>query len=275
MAKTHIKHLITLGIAVFLVLQLTGCSAAKKPAPKVALKKRYKLAHDEAPKSHEPPPDLHKIPDATPIQVCKSRMGNPKSYTVFKKSYCVLQTSKGFKERGKASWYGKKFHGYKTSNGETYDMYSMSAAHKTLPLPTFVRVKNLDNGKSIIVKVNDRGPFHDERIIDLSYAAAHKLGILAKGTAHVEVEAIDPELPQPRHYLQVAAFKTEANAKKLALQLKNVNLEHPVEVRAQQSSKNKLYLVQIGPIKNDKALPQIHKKLSAKKFPKPISVHVE
>ncbi len=254
-----------------MLLPLHGCVSNTKPEPRASATKRYKLDHDVAPKGHEPP-DLSKITNAKPKVEPKSKIGNPKSYTVFKKSYSVLPSSKGYKARGKASWYGKKFHGYKTSNGETYDMYSMSAAHKTLPLPTYARIRNLDNGKSIIVKINDRGPFHEDRIIDLSYAAASKLGILAKGTGHVEIEAIDPSLPNPQRYLQVAAFTKEANAKKLALQLENINHNHPVEVRQQKATNSKLYLVHIGPIQDETAINDIRAKLNAHKLPTPIAV---
>ena len=121
-----------------------------------------------------------------------SRYGNPESYVVYGKTYHTLSSSKGYKERGAASWYGTKFHGKRTSSGEPYDLYAMTAAHKTLPLPTYVEVTNLKNGRTVIVKVNDRGPFHDDRLIDLSYAAAAKLDILPYGTGEVEVRAIDP-----------------------------------------------------------------------------------
>lgn len=120
-----------------------------------------------------------------------SRGGNPASYSQSGKSYRVLKTSRGFTQRGEASWYGTKFHGRKTSNGERYDMYAISAAHKTLPIPTYLEVTNLENGRSLIVRVNDRGPFHSARIIDLSYAAAAKLGYANKGTAAVKIRAID------------------------------------------------------------------------------------
>lgn len=267
------KRLLTsAGIIITLCMFLPGCLAPpKQPAPT----KRYKLTHDVAPKPHEPPPDISKIPDAVPKHEPKSKIGNPKKYTVFKKSYNVMATSKGYKEQGKASWYGKKFHGYHTSNGEIYDMYGMSAAHKTLPLPTYVRVKNLENGKSIVVKVNDRGPFHEDRVIDLSYAAASKLGILAKGTCHVEIEALDPKLPTPQQYLQIAAFSKEENAKKLALDLKNAKIDHPVEIRPHHTDKNKLYLVHVGPIKDAAMVTALRKKLSLNNFPNPISVLLE
>ncbi len=131
-------------------------------------------------------------PDAVPRIEPRSRYGNPNSYVVFGKRYYVLPTSAGFNEKGIASWYGGKFHGRRTSSGETYDMYAMTAAHKRLPLPTYVQVTNLKNGRQVVVRVNDRGPFHQNRIIDLSYSAAAKLGIIRKGTGLVEVQAIDP-----------------------------------------------------------------------------------
>ena len=144
---------------------------------------------DSAPKTKL---DVKRIKDAVPRVEPKSRGGNFSPYTVLGKTYTVLDSSKGYKARGDASWYGTKFHGRLTSNGERYNMYAMSAAHKSLPIPTYVRVTNLENRRQIIVRVNDRGPFHPGRIIDLSYAGASKLGMLKKGTARVEVEAIDP-----------------------------------------------------------------------------------
>jgi len=126
----------------------------------------------------------------------KSRIGNPSEYEVFGKTYEVLDSAKGFRERGVASWYGSKFHGRKTSSGETYNMYNMTAAHKHLPLPTFVLVTNMDNGKQLVVKVNDRGPFVDDRVIDLSYGAAARLGVLDSGTARVRLEAVSSHTPK-------------------------------------------------------------------------------
>lgn len=122
----------------------------------------------------------------------RSKYGNPASYEVFGETYHVLPTARGYSERGKASWYGEEFHGKRTSSGEPYNMHAMTAAHRTLPLPSYVRVTNLQNRREIIVRVNDRGPFHDDRIIDLSFAAATELGILRNGTADVEVSAVDP-----------------------------------------------------------------------------------
>ncbi len=145
--------------------------------------------------SDGPPPrdvDVSNLADAVPKVEPITRAGNPNPYTVFGKTYHLLPVGAPYRERGEASWYGRKFHGQKTSNGETYSMYGMTAAHKTLRIPSYVRVTNLENGRSVIVRVNDRGPFHGNRIIDLSYAAAKKLGYSDKGTAEVEVEAIDP-----------------------------------------------------------------------------------
>lgn len=136
--------------------------------------------------------NVAKIADAVPRQEPLSRTGN-KPYKALGKRYYPMDSAKGYKERGQASWYGKKFHGNRTSSGEPYDMYAMTAAHKTLPLPTYVRVVNVDNNRAVVVKVNDRGPFLHNRIIDLSYVAAKKLDMLGRGTANVFVEAIDPK----------------------------------------------------------------------------------
>jgi rare lipoprotein A len=140
-------------------------------------------------------PDLSGIEDAVPKVEPRSRYGNPKSYVVFGKRYYTRAHSGGYVEKGLASWYGKKFHGRRTSSGERYNMYGMTAAHKTLPLPTYAQVTNLKNGRRVVVRVNDRGPFHGGRVIDLSYAAARKLGVVKTGTAMVEVRAIDPRNP--------------------------------------------------------------------------------
>lgn len=152
---------------------------------------RYALNKD-APPGDGITLDPDSIQDAVPIFEPRTAAGNKTPYTVLGETYTVMPESRGYSETGKVSWYGKKFHGYKTSNGETYDMYKMSAAHKSLPIPSYVRVTNLTNGRSGIVRVNDRGPFHSDRIMDLSYAAAVKLGIVQTGTATVRLEAIEP-----------------------------------------------------------------------------------
>lgn len=162
----------------------------------------YTQKQDHGPHDIRDIPDLSSIPDVVPKYEPKSRYGNPPKYKVFNKTYKVLSSSKGYKERGNASWYGTKFHGFRTSSGEIYDMYKLTAAHKTLPLPTYVKVVNLHNKRSIIVKVNDRGPFHGDRILDLSYAAASKLGIVNHGVGKVEIMAINP-ISQARSDLRI------------------------------------------------------------------------
>jgi rare lipoprotein A len=141
------------------------------------------------------PPMPATVPDAVPRIEARARYGNPPFYDVFGKRYYVLSSSVGYWERGVASWYGPGFHKVRTSIGEPYDMYAMTAAHKTLPLPAYVRVTNLQNGRSVVVRVNDRGPFVGNRIIDLSYTAAAKLDMLRNGTAMVDVRTIDPMTP--------------------------------------------------------------------------------
>ena len=161
----------------------------------VSASDQYQLSRYEVHADFSPEKKLQadKIQDAEPKPEKRSRGGNFSPYSVFGKTYTVLSDENAavYKEQGGASWYGLKFHGHKTSNGEIYDVYGMTAAHKTLPIPSYVRVTNLQNNRSCIVRVNDRGPFHEGRIIDLSYAAATKLGYIGQGTAWVSVEAID------------------------------------------------------------------------------------
>jgi rare lipoprotein A len=138
-----------------------------------------------------PPVDLDRIADAKP-RVERLHPGANNPYTVLGRKYVPYQSLKPYRQRGVASWYGRKFHGRRTSSGERYDMYAMTAAHTVLPIPSYARVTHLGNGRSVIVRINDRGPFHSDRIIDLSYAAAHKLGVVNAGSARVEVEIILP-----------------------------------------------------------------------------------
>lgn len=152
------------------------------------------------------PVDLASIPDAVPRDEPRSRYGNPPEYEVFGQRYRTMVSSAGFEERGLASWYGTKFHGRRTSSGEAYDMFAMTAAHRHLPLPSFVEVTNLDNGKRVVVRVNDRGPFVGGRIIDLSYAAAHRIGMVEKGVAPVLIRAVGPG-DIPAGPMQVAAVE--------------------------------------------------------------------
>ena len=204
-------------------------------------------------------PDYSNAPDAVP-RVEKVSRAKQRPYTVLGRTYQPLKSSRGFVEQGVASWYGTKFHGRQTALGERYDMYSMSAAHKLLPLPTYVQVRNLENGRSAVVRVNDRGPFHSNRIIDLSYAAASKLGMLGKGTALVEVRAIDPGTPKasgqlgsntsggtppgkPRIYIQVGAFGDPGNARRLQQRLQR-HLGRSVLIE----NGGHVHRVQIGPL---------------------------
>ena len=172
-------------------LTVVGCSTT--PAPRSV----QSIKPAEAPPRAPPVPGPETLPDAIPRVEPRSRYGNPPFYEVFGKRYYVLASSADYIERGVASWYGPGFHQIQTSTREPYDMYAMTAAHRTLPLPAYVRVTNLQNGRSVVVRVNDRGPFVGNRIIDLSYSAAAKLDMLRNGTAMVEVRSIDPSLPPP------------------------------------------------------------------------------
>jgi rare lipoprotein A len=171
---------------VLLAIALAGCgSAPGRPGSKPG---GYYL--DDGPGAN-PPADLDSIPEPTPkIEPINKYTNRP--YTVLGRTYTPHTQPTRYKERGVATWYGKRYHGQKTSSGEVYDMYALSAAHTLLPLPSYARVINVANGKSVVVRVNDRGPFHQDRLIDLSYAAAHRIGIIGQGSAVVEVEAIIP-----------------------------------------------------------------------------------
>ena len=207
--------------------------------------------------------DFSRIPEPVPVAEPLSRYGNKSPYTVNGETYRVLPSAAGYSERGIASYYGTKFNGYKTSDFETYDMYKFSAASKVLPLPSFARVTNLENGKSVVVRVNDRGPFMPNRVIDLSLAAAVRIGIWPKGTGLVEVQGIDPAHPnaepapvtavtprtgrEPRLYVQVGAFADAANAERLAARLRGLKLGS-VRVVAASVNGRTLQRVQIGPL---------------------------
>lgn len=195
------------------------------------------------------------LPDVEPRLESRSRYGNPRSYVVNSKLYNVLPASRGFVQRGIASWYGTKFHGKKTSNGEIYDMFAMSAAHRTLPLPTYLQVTHLENKRRVVVRVNDRGPFHSGRIIDLSYAAAMKLGIHEMGTGEVEIHALQSddsaESSSPanssRLYLQIGAFRDRDNAEKLSGELRRLELSK-TRIYRDKSHESQIYRVQFGPV---------------------------
>lgn len=162
--------------------------SATRPAPPPSTSSKY--YSDDGPAA-DTPANLDQIPDAVPRLEPLHRFAN-RPYTVLGQDFVPATSLRPYRERGVASWYGRKFHGQKTSNGETYDMFAMTAAHPTLPLPSYARVTNVATGKSVVVRVNDRGPFLHGRVIDLSYAAAHRVGIAARGSGEVEVEAIIP-----------------------------------------------------------------------------------
>ena len=216
--------------------------------------------------------DLSSIPDAVPRVEPRSRYGNPRSYVVNGKQYFTLSSARGFIQRGIASWYGPGFHGRRTSSGETYDMYEMTAAHKTLPLPTYVSVRNLGTGRQIIVRVNDRGPFRGDRILDLSYAAATKLGIARRGTGLVEVRALElgtsprrveearqarSEKSRPtRLFVQVGSFRAASNATNLRTKLSAIS-RFPVRVRRAMSEGRVMYRVWLGPVSSVEEANQV------------------
>ncbi len=221
----------------------------------------------------------HEIPDAVPVAVKPSKYGNPDSYTVMGKTYYLMESSEGFQQKGIASWYGNKFHGQRTSSGEDYDMYAMTAAHKTMPIPVFVEVTNIDNNRKAIVKVNDRGPFHEGRIIDLSYAAATKLGVAETGTANVSIRVVtsaedkalrrsetfvdSPVSEGGKLYVQVAAFSTEENALQHLGKLQGEGF-NDVRLHIESKKGKAVYRVRIGPLPSDyvakKVLTQLKQK---------------
>lgn len=214
---------------------------------------RYTIQQDAAPSRQKKISFKEPVPTKEPL----SRYGNPTEYKVDGKAYEVMRNSTGYKARGVASWYGTKFHKQRTSSGEPYDMYVMSAAHKTLPLPTYVKVRNLENGKEAVVKVNDRGPFHADRVIDLSYAAALKLGVFPQGTAHVEIETLMGPAGEAHYYLQAGAFSTEILARHLQKKLAHLT-PSPVFVEHYKQH----YVVRVGPFSNKAMSDSLKNKLA-------------
>ena len=220
-----------------LLMLLAACTSTRvKPVPEL------------------PPSEVERIPDVVPQTEPPAKNGNPVFYDALGKRYFVLQSAAGYDERGVASWYGPGFHQGSTSSGERYDMYGMTAAHKTLPLPTYVQVTNLSNGKNIVVRVNDRGPFKSGRIIDLSYAAAAKLDMLRDGTAFVEVKALTPGEPVSRNphpsatmFVQAGAFGDAGNAQRLLDQLHKRGYSQAF-IRNDSINGKPLFRVRIGPI---------------------------
>lgn len=234
--------------------------------------------------------DVSAIPDAEPREEPLAAYGNTSPYSVWGETYSILPTVKGFRQSGKVSWYGKKFHGRRTSSGEPYDMYAMTAAHRHLPLPTYVRVRCNRNDTSVIVKVNDRGPFHSERIMDLSWAAARKLGIDQAGTGRCDIEALDPAefqrqvarngqatepaRPSPpttgdQFYVQVASFSGLDNATQLQAQLLAL-VYAPVTIA--RDERRPLHRVQVGPFSSDDDARKMSERIRDAKLGDPIVV---
>ena len=220
------------------------------------------------------------VADAVPRAEARARYGNHSPYEVFGRKYHVLASSKGYRERGTASWYGSKFHGRRTSSGEPYDMHLATAAHRSLPLPTYAEVTNLDNGRKVIVKINDRGPFKDSRIIDLSYGAALRLGMISTGTARVEVRAIDvesgeryaaaqappaaPAASEAGTWLQAGAYGRREGAEELAGQLRRADLQ-PVSIHDGGS----LFRVWLGPYSSATEVESVIRKAIELGFERP------
>jgi rare lipoprotein A len=233
-------------VALLYAFALAGCAGLvhrPRPAP-------------PPPVPAPPPPDVMAVPDAVPRAEPRSAHGNPPFYDVLGQRYYVLLSADGYVERGVASWYGPTFHGGNTSSGEPYDMYGMTAAHKTLPLPSYARVTNLRNGRSVVVRINDRGPFVANRLIDLSYTAAARLDMIRDGTTLVEVRALTPgvpdaltrsaELPPPALYVQAGAFADAQNAQRLLERLQAAGLASAFI--ALPPPGKPLYRVRLGPV---------------------------
>jgi len=264
-----------------ITLLLGACQTPTPTGPKPGDKDwapgsdRYSQQHDAAPTDRNA---ALQTADPVPVHEQRSRYGNHSPYSVYGVSYTVMDSADGYVEEGTASWYGSKFHGHRTSSGEAYDMYKLSAAHKTLPLPTWARVTNLDNGKHTIVRVNDRGPFHSARIIDLSWAAAVKLGIDQQGTGRVRVEALTPANSAPTTvaaaiaspppapadtelFLQLGAFSQLGSAQGLVSDVAS-RFQWPVAIRPADS----LYRVWLGPFDSTAARDAARQTLSEAGF---------
>ena len=242
---------------------------------------RYRDSDDSIPDG--PPPDFSKLVEPVPKVEPLALYGNKSPYTVLGRTYKVLPSARGYVERGIASFYGNKFHGYKTSSLENYDMYGFTAASKTLPLPSYARVTNLENGKSVIVRVNDRGPFHEDRVIDLSYVAAVRIGVWPKGTGLVEVRGIDPGEPErdlpppppaapaghlPGIYLQVGAFSDAANAGQVAQRLRAANFA-PVQVVDAEINGHVVHRVRVGPLADADSADRVSDQIAHMGLPRP------
>jgi rare lipoprotein A len=275
-----------------ILVAMMACSSAPEPeqAPESPNAGRYSISQDRAPTRIV---DLASIPEVIPEPLNRTGAGNRSPYTVLGKSYEVMPTEVGYNERGVASWYGEKFHGHKTSNGEVFDMFLASAAHKSLPIPSFLRVTNLDNNRSIVVRVNDRGPFHGDRVIDLSYAAAVKLGYADRGTARVQLESIvatgtsgDRVVRDANsggnetlrvsstdsRYLQVGAFSDLSAAQEVTSRVEEIT-SLPVFIWTVNTSSNKiLHRVRVGPISDPGQIQRVSESVVAANLGSPYTV---
>ena len=286
------RNVLKIAIVSPVLLAVMACSSA--PAPEQTAespnKGRYSILQDRAPTRIV---DLSVIPEVIPQPLNRTMAGNRSPYTVLGKSYQVLPTEEGYFERGVASWYGEKFHGHKTSNGEVFDMYQVSAAHKSLPIPSFLRVTNLDNNRSIVVRVNDRGPFHGDRVIDLSYAAALKLGYADRGTARVQLESIVAtgafrdggvstansagnetlRVSSPdSKYLQVGAFSELSAAEEVSSKVEEIT-SLPVFIRTVNTLNNTiLHRVRVGPISDPGQIQRVSESVVAANLGSPYTV---
>ena len=275
-----------------ILVAMMACSSAPAPeqTPESPNAGRYSISQDRAPTRII---DLSSIPEVIPEPLNRTGAGNRSPYTVLGKSYEVMPTEEGYNERGVASWYGEKFHGHKTSNGEVFDMFLASAAHKSLPIPSFLRVTNLDNNRSIVVRVNDRGPFHGDRVIDLSYAAAVKLGYADRGTARVQLESIiatgtfgDRVVRAANSggnetlrvnstdskYLQVGAFSDLSAAQEVTSKVEEIT-SLPVFIWTVNTSSNKiLHRVRVGPISDPGQIQRVSESVVAANLGSPYTV---
>ncbi len=270
-------------------VMLAGCASAP---PEPDHSSRYTITQDRAPSGHF---DVSGLADAVPRYEQPRSAGNKSPYSVWGKTYSVMASNEGYVERGVASWYGEKFHGHKTSNGETFDMYTMSAAHKSLQIPGYARVTNLDNGRSVIVRVNDRGPFHGDRLIDLSYAAAKKLGYQGRGTARVEVAAItvrpdgsmmlagkpftpgtggdsaavadrrSPVAGSEALFVQLGSFSSPDPAEMLSHQVRS-QISSPTRVRSVDTASGRYHRVQVGPFRDADEAERAQRLLEARGY---------
>lgn len=259
-------------IVIILIFSASSCSNKNKKRTPITNEGRYSISQDLAPDRQDFDTTTLEQWDIKPEP--KSRYGNHSPYVVFGKTYYLADTKKDFEQSGKASWYGKKFHGHTTSNMEIFDMYKLTAAHRTLPLPSYVEVTNLDNNKKVVVRVNDRGPFKSKRIIDLSWAAAKALDYDTKGLANVRIKLIhnnESQANKPQlaltspslnsdelKFLQIGAYSQKSKAMDIAGQLSQLILL-PIHV-SNTLATTPLYRVRIGPLSgNENIIDLIHK----------------